>query len=74
MEVTDAYQEYLCAKHEVAPEDKIAQLTLPVSHMAAIANVILEALDGAEGKLSAPTMRKWDSIMRSIAKAIEGAV
>lgn len=72
VEILDAYQEHVRARREREETDKIATLVLTASDLAAIWNVIAGTVDSAKD-LSPESKRRWESILRSLARAIQEA-
>lgn len=73
MTVTDAYEAYIRERKEREETDKIATLVIPQTDLASIWNVIAGVVDNPGEPLSAETKRKWESILRSIARAVQEA-
>lgn len=75
MEIPDAYEEYVRSKREADETDKICTLTLPQSDVAAIWHVIADTVDqpNVGDKIPPDVKRRWESILRSLQRAITEA-
>lgn len=73
MEVTDAYTEYVKARRENANTVKMCTLTLPQEDMAGIGSVISNAVEETHKELEPATLRRWDRILRAIARSVQEA-
>lgn len=72
VEIEDAYQEHVRALREREDTVKIATLVMPAEDLASIWKVIASNVDGTKG-LSSASKEKWESILRSLAKAVQEA-